>query len=211
MWWWLVVCFGLVCCGGSSSAWQSQRSNWWEVTSPCSLQTGHHSLFWEEAQPSNVTAIVALINPCDSAAPHPPVRAVIEVSVLGRGTSALNSTSHQALRCGWEASALPCCTTGVSRQRTSPCPPSRCQRCPLPSQCWPFYPCAVLSEPDTPCLTVTREEKDMDVDARPPKLNGISHFSCMDVTLSRHEQESWANLDAEVGWRGASAWQTGLV
>lgn len=45
MWWWLVVCFGLACCGGSSSAWQSQRSNWWEVTSPCSLQTGHHSLW----------------------------------------------------------------------------------------------------------------------------------------------------------------------
>lgn len=30
------------------------------------------SLAVEEAQPSNVTAIVALINPCDSAAPHPP-------------------------------------------------------------------------------------------------------------------------------------------
>lgn len=195
----MVLWFGLVI------MWRlfHRRSNWWEVTSSRSLQTGHH--FRLERSSSHQTwqqSLLWLIR----FSPW----AVIEVSMLGRGTSAPNSLTHQTLRCGWEASALPLSTAGVSRQRTSPCPPSRCQRCPLPSHCWPFYPCAVLSEPNTPRLTVTREEKDIDVDARPPKLNGISHFGCTDVTLSRREKESWANLDTEVGWRGAFAWPTGL-
>lgn len=154
---------------------------------------------WEEVQPSNVTAIVALINP------PPPLSS--DWSVHTRTWHLRSKQPEPSNSQVWMGSVSSPC---ASRQRTSPCPPSRCQRCPLPSHCWPFYPCAVLSEPDTPRLTVTREEKDIDVDARPPKLNGISHFGCTDVTLSRHEQESWANLDTEVGRRGAFAWPTGL-
>lgn len=100
-----------------------------------------------------------LLSHCPSI--HPSIHWHWLKSLLVHVTLALWDLARQGPRWGWEPSVSQHIVAGAGKQRTSPCSSSCSKQYPLHSPALTFIPYA-LSQPDTPHLTVTREEKDID-------------------------------------------------
>lgn len=127
----------------------------------------HHN---EHSLISDMTVIVTLMT-AQPLPQHPNVHWQWLKSLLVLVTLALRDLASQGLRCGWELSVSQRGVVGAGQQCTSSCSPFCSKQYPPHSPALTFIPHATLSEPDTPHVTVTGEEKDKDAAVTEIKRN----------------------------------------